>query len=358
MSAPATSHRYVVHAEGEFGHFSSKTAVGVIRYGREPVVAVLDSTNSGRNVSEWLGPRHDIPVVGTLQEALAYEPTSLLVGLSTAGGHIPPDWLAVIRAAIEQGLHVVSGLHELIADEPELAAAAALHGVTLTDHRRPPDRRELARGRAHRPGSRVVLTVGTDCSIGKMTTALELRGAARDQGLDAVFVATGQTGMMIEGWGVALDAVACDFASGTAEWLVEQAEGMGDWIFVEGQASLDHPQYSPVTIGLVHGATPHAMILVHEAGRLFHLGWRGRPEHAAALKPLVETIRSYEMVAAWVAPSRVMGIALRTGHLDAADARAEIARVEAETGLTTDDPVRYGAKRLLQALRDGLADLP
>ncbi|MFN8519365.1 MAG: DUF1611 domain-containing protein [Chloroflexota bacterium] len=359
MTHPVTRPRYVVHAEGEFGHFSSKTAIGVIRYGQGSVVAVLDSTNAGRNVSEWLGPRHDVPIVGTLDEALAYQPTALLLGLSTAGGSIPPSWTAVMLAAVEHGLDVVSGLHELIADEPELAATATLHGVTLTDHRRPPNRRELASGRAHRPGSRVVLTVGTDASIGKMTAALELRQAARDAGLDAVFVATGQTGIMIEGWGAALDGVACDFLTGTAEWLVEQAEGMGDWVFVEGQASLDHPQYSPVTLGLLHGTTPHAMVLVHEAGRRFHLGWGRRQEHPAApLKPLTETIRSYETVASWVAPSRVLGIALRTGHLDEAEARAEIARVAAETGLTTDDPVRFGAGRLLQALRDGLADLP
>jgi uncharacterized NAD-dependent epimerase/dehydratase family protein len=359
MSAPATRHRYVVHAEGEFGHFSSKTALGVIRYGGDSVVAVLDSTRAGRSVAEWLGPRYDIPVVATLHEALTHGPTAMLVGLTTAGGRIPASWLAVLHAAIEHGLHIVSGLHQYISDDPELKAAADRHGVTLTDHRRPPEHQEIARGRTHRPGSRVVLTVGTDCSIGKMTAALELRGAARDAGLDAVFVATGQTGIMIEGWGVAVDGVASDFVTGTAERLVEQAEDMGDWIFVEGQASLDHPQYSPVTIGLVHGTTPHAMILVHEAGREFHLGWRGRPEHpAAALKPLVDTIRSYETVASWVAPSRVLGIALRTTHLDEPDARAEISRVEAETGLTTDDPVRFGAERLLEALREGLADLP
>lgn len=358
MPEAVTHHRYVVLAEGEFGHFSSKTALGVIRYGQDTVVAVLDSTRAGRNVAEWLGPRYDIPVVANLEEALELKPTALLVGLTTEGGSIPPSWLAVLHAAVAQGLHIVSGLHELVSDDPELAAAAALHGVTLTDHRRPPDRRVVARGRAHRPGSRVVLTVGTDCSIGKMTTALELRLAARDAGLDAVFVATGQTGIMIEGWGVALDGVASDFIIGTAEWLVEQAEEMGDWIFVEGQGSLDHPQYSPVTLGLVHGTTPHAMILVHEPGRLFHLGWRNRPGPAAVLKPLVETMRSYESVAGLIAPSRVLGIALKTAHLAELEARAEIARVEAETGLTTDDPVRFGGGRLLQALRAGLTDLP
>ena len=350
--------RYVILAEGEFGDLSSKTAMGVIRYGRDPVVAVLNSTRAGRNVAEWLGPGYDVPVVATLDEALPLAPTTLLVGLTTAGGTIQPGWRPVLRAAVEHGLHIVSGLHDYISDDPQLAAAAALHGVTLTDHRRPPDRHALATGRTHRPGSRVVLTVGTDCSIGKMTVALELRRAAREAGLDAVFVATGQTGVMIEGWGVSIDGVVSDFVNGTAEWLVEQAEGMGDWIFVEGQASLDHPQYSSVTLGLLHGTTPHAMILVHEPGRLFHAGWRNGPGPSATLKSLVQSVRSYESVAALVAPSRVLGIALKTPHLGELEARMEIERVEEETGLTTDDPVRFGSGRLLEALRAGLAELP
>jgi uncharacterized NAD-dependent epimerase/dehydratase family protein len=353
-----TRHRYVILAEGQFGAIHSKTALGVIRYGRDPVVAVLDSTRAGRNVSEWLGPPYDIPVVATLDEALRHAPTALLIGIAPAGGRIPPAWRAMLRAAVEHGLHIVSGLHEFVSDDPELTAAAAVHGVTLTDHRRPPDRHEVAVGRAHRPGSRVVLTVGTDCAIGKMSVALELRRAAREAGLNAVFVATGQTGIMIEGWGVAIDRVVSDFVNGTAEWLVEQAEAMGDWIFVEGQGSLDHPQYSPVTLGLVHGTTPHAMILAHEPGRLFHHDWEDRPGPAAAIKTLVENVRAYESVAGLVAPSRVLGIALKTAHLGESEARAEIARVAAETGLATDDPVRFGAERLLDALRTGLATLP
>ncbi len=173
-------------------------------------------------------------------------------------------------------------------------------------------------GRRHGPGKHVILTVGTDCAIGKMTVALELRRAAVEAGLRGVFVPTGQTGIMIEGWGVSVDRVIADFINGTAEWLVEQAEARGDWIFVEGQGSLDHPAYSAVTLGLVHGTTPHAMVLVHQPGRSGHFGWEKTTGVASPTLSLQDNIRLYESVANAVAPSRVAAIALNTGLLDRA----------------------------------------
>ena len=259
-------------------------------------------------------------------------------------------------AAIEAGLDVVSGLHELITEDPEFTALAATHGVELVDHRRPPERHEVASGRAHRPGCHVILTVGTDCAIGKMSVALELRDAARAAGLSAVFVPTGQTGIMIEGWGVAIDRVIADFVNGTAEWLVERAEEMGDWIFVEGQGSLDHPAYSAVTLGLLHGATPHAMVLVHEPGRRGHHGWEGADGRGSPLLSVARNIELYERIAEAVSPSRVAAIALNTGRLPEADARAEIARLATETGLPVDDPYRFGPHDLFARLRGSLED--
>jgi uncharacterized NAD-dependent epimerase/dehydratase family protein len=350
--------RYVILAEGAFGEPNSKTAMGVIRYGRDPVVAVLDSTQAGRSAAHWLGPEHDIPILARLEDALPLAPTALLVGIAPAGGRIPPDWRATILAAIRQRMDIVSGLHEFVSDDPEFASAAATHGVELIDHRRPPERHQVAEGRAHRPGSHVILAVGTDCAIGKMTVALELRRAALDAGLRAVFVPTGQTGIMIEGWGVSIDRVIVDFVQGTAEWLVEQAEEMGDWVFVEGQGSLDHPAYSSVTLGLVHGVTPHAMVLVHQPGRAEHSGWEGRGGLGAAIKSLTENIRLYETVAAAVAPSRVVAVALDTSKLGDAEARAAIADAEQETGLTADDPIRFGPHRLFEAVRSAVLSLP
>jgi uncharacterized NAD-dependent epimerase/dehydratase family protein len=353
--------RYAILAEGAFGELPSKTAMGVIRYGRDPVVAVLDSHRAGRNVSEWLGPGRDIPIVATLDEALAREPadlrpTALLIGIAPQGGRIPLPWRATIVEGIEAGLDIVSGLHELISEDPDFTALAATHGVELIDHRRPPERHEVATGRTHRAGTHVILTVGTDCAIGKMSVALELREAARAAGLSAVFVPTGQTGIMIEGWGVAIDRVIADFVNGTAEWLVERAEEMGDWIFVEGQGSLDHPAYSAVTLGLVHGSAPQAMVLVHEPGRLGHHGWEGEDGLGSPLLSVAENIELYERVAAVVAPSKVVAIALNTGSLSEIEARAEIARLASETGLPVDDPYRFGPHELFARIHGSMED--
>jgi uncharacterized NAD-dependent epimerase/dehydratase family protein len=342
--------RYVILAEGKFGEPPSKTAMGVIKYGRDPVVAVLDSTRAGLNASDWLGPEHDIPVVATLDEALPLQPTALLLGIAPRGGRIPPEWRVIIVGAIEAGLDVVSGLHEFISDDPEFSSLAATHGVELIDHRRPPERHEVSTGRIHGPGKHVILSVGSDCAIGKMTVALELRKAAAAAGLASVFVPTGQTGIMIEGWGISIDRVIADFMQGNAEWLVEQAEEMGDWIFVEGQGSLDHPAYSSVTLGLVHGTTPHAMVLVHQPGRVEHAGWEGKGD-SAAIKSIAENIRLYEFVAGMVSPSKVVAVALNTALLEDDQARAEIERVAAETGLPVDDPYRFGPEHLFTGLR-------
>ena len=351
--------RLVILTEGQFGFHHAKTAMGVIRYGSDPVVAILDSSIAGRNASEWL-PGHDIPIVATLAEALSLPdpPTALLIGIAPTGGRLPDAWRRTILDAIGSGLDILSGLHTFLADDPEFAAAAAEHGVEIVDYRRPPDRFETAVGRPHLPGKRVILTVGSDCAIGKMSVALELRNAATAAGLSAAFVATGQTGMMIEGWGVAVDRVISDFVQGTCEWLVEEGERRGDWVIVEGQGSLDHPAYSSVTLGLIHGTTPHAMVMVHKPGLLEH-DFDHLPEASCPIKPLPELIAAHEQIAALVAPSRVVAVALNTSLIpDEAEARREIARTAELTGLPTADPVRFGADQLWPAIQSRVEALP
>jgi uncharacterized NAD-dependent epimerase/dehydratase family protein len=344
--------RIVILTEGQFSSHHAKTAWGVIRYGPDPIVAILDSAIAGRNVSEWL-PGRDIPAVATLDEALALpnRPTALLIGIAPTGGKLPASWRATILAAIRAGLDVLSGLHTFIGDDPEFAAAARDRGVEIVDYRRPPSRMETAVGRPHAPGKRVVLTVGTDCGIGKMSVALELRRAACDDGVSASFVPTGQTGIMIEGWGVAVDRVISDFVQGTCEWLVAEGESRGDWVFVEGQGSIDHPAYSSVTLGLIHGTTPHAMVLVHKPGLVEH-DFDHLPGYSCPIKPLPEFIQAHEAIAALVAPSRVVAVALNTSLInDEGEARREIARTARETGLPCGDPVRFGASELWRELR-------
>ena len=356
---PSTLRRLAILAEGEFGPHNAKTAYGVIRYGRDDVVAVIDSTRAGQNVDAYL-PGHDIPIVATLADALAIQPPpdALLIGIAPTGGRLPQSWRTVILEAIGAGLDVLSGLHTFIGDDPEFAAAAAAAGTAIVDYRRPPERMETAVGRRHAPGKRVILTVGSDCAIGKMSVALELRRAAQTRGDSVAFVATGQTGMMIEGWGVAVDRLISDFAQGTVEWMVEEGERRGDWVIVEGQGSLDHPAYSSVTLALIHGATPQAMVLVHKAGQTEH-DFDHLPDASFPIADLRPFIDLHEKVAGLVAPSKVVAIALNTsGIADEAAARAEIARIAAETGLPVDDPVRFGAGPLWAAIEQGVDGLP
>jgi len=349
--------RLVILAEGEFRFHAAKTALGVIRYGADPVLAVIDSTRAGANASDLLGPAFDVPVVATLDEVLPLGPTALLIGIAPTGGRLPATWRSSILRAIHAGLDVLSGLHTFVSDDPEFAAAARAAGVELVDYRRPPERMETSVGRLHQPGSRVILTVGTDCAIGKMSVALELRSAARRAGLSASFVATGQTGMMIEGCGVAIDRVVSDFVQGTCEWMSQEGEERGDWVFVEGQGSLDHPAYSSVTLGLIHGFTPHAMVLVHKPGLAAH-DFDHLPERSFPLHPLPEMIRLHEEMAGLVAPSRVVAVALNTSLLGEGDARREIERTATETGLPSGDPFRFGGAALFAEVRTRVEALP
>jgi D-glutamate N-acetyltransferase len=356
---PTDNRRLVILTEGYFTIHDAKTALGVIRYGHDEILAILDSTMAGRNLREVMPP-FDVPFVATLDEALEapVRPDGLLIGIAPTGGRLPAEWRATILQAIRAGLDVHSGLHQFLGDDPEYAAAAAAAGTRLIDYRRPPDRMETSVGRRHLPGKRVILTVGTDCAIGKMSVALELVAAARRDGASAVMVPTGQTGMMIEGWGVAVDRVISDFTNGTVEWLVEQGEARGDWVIVEGQGSIDHPAYSAVTMGLIHGATPHAMVLVHKPGLVEH-DFTHLPEASFPIASLPPFIELHERIAGLVAPSKVVAVALNTSLYPSDDeARAVIESIKAETGLPADDPVRFGADRLWPAVRDAVDALP
>jgi uncharacterized NAD-dependent epimerase/dehydratase family protein len=356
---PTEPRRLVILTEGQFGIHDAKTAMGVIRYGHDTIVAILDSTMAGRNLREFL-PAHDVPFVASLDEAMSrpIRPDGLLIGIAPTGGRLPPEWRSLILDAIGAGLDIHSGLHQFLDDDPEFAAAARAAGTRLIDYRRPPDRMETTVGRKHLPGKRVILTVGTDCAIGKMSVALELVASARRDGASAVMVPTGQTGMMIEGWGCAVDRVISDFTNGTVEWLVEQGESRGDWVFVEGQGSIDHPAYSAVTMGLIHGATPQAMVMVHKPGLAEH-DFDHLPDASfpiASLRPFIEL---HERIAGMVAPSKVVAMALNTSlYRDDDEARRVIDAIAAETGLPADDPVRFGADRLWPAIRDAVDALP
>jgi uncharacterized NAD-dependent epimerase/dehydratase family protein len=332
--------RYLVLAEGKSGdeHYG-KTMRGIVQYGPHPVVAILDSTRAGESYN-------GIPIVATVAEAVPLGPTTAAVGVATQGGRFPPAWRELLKDSISAGLDLESGLHEFIGEDPELSALAEKHDVELRDLRKPPADLSVPTGENLQVPASIVLTVGSDCAIGKKTVAVELDLAARRRGLKSVFVPTGQTGIWIAGWGIAIDAVVSDFLAGAAERLVvEGARRGGELLWVEGQGSLVHPAYSGVTMGLMHGAAPHAFVLVHKA-RATHT--EGYPDHP--LPPLPELIELHERVSLPLRPAKVVAIALHTGALEEDDARVEIERVEAETGLPVSDPVRFGADPLLDSV--------
>jgi D-glutamate N-acetyltransferase len=342
----ASAKKYLVLAEGKSGdeHYG-KTMRGIVHYAPDPVVAILDSARAGESYRE-------IPIVATVDEALAYGPTTATVGVATQGGRFPPAWRELLKDSIRAGLDLESGLHEFISDDPELSGLARQHGVELHDLRKPPPELSVPTGENLQVPAKIVLTVGSDCAIGKKTVAVELDLAARKRGLKSVFVPTGQTGIAIAGWGIAIDAVVADFLAGAAERLVvEGSQRGGELLWVEGQGSLAHPAYSGVTMGLIHGSAPHAYVFVHKA-RATHV--EGYPDHP--LPDLGELIALHERISLRLRPARVAAVALHTGGLDEDDARAEIARVGAETGLTTDDPVRFGADTLLDAVLEVVQD--
>ena len=333
--------RILILGEG-FSHdpHYGKTMRGIIRYGPDPVVAILDSERAGED-------HEGIPIVGTVEDALPYEPTVAVVGVATQGGRFPPAWRDLLKASIAAGLDVESGLHEFVSEDPELTELARVHGVGLRDLRKAPAGLNVPTGANLEVDATIVLTVGSDCAIGKKTVAVELDLEARKRGIDSVFVPTGQTGIAIAGWGIAVDAVVSDFLAGAAEWLVvEGARRGGKLLFVEGQGALVHPLYSGVTLGLVHGSAPHVFVLCHAAGATEIEGSPGHP-----IPPLTELIELHERISLPARKAKVVCIAVNTAAIASDDdARAAIAAIAKETGLPADDPVRFGAQHLLDAL--------
>ncbi len=335
----APSRRYAVLAEGRFKARNAKTAHGLIRYGREDaeVVAVIDSTLAGRRVLAVMPDlRRDAPIVGTLQEALQYSPTSVLVGLAPAGGRLPEAWMAFLREAAEAGLEIVSGLHQRLAPEfPE---------ARVWDVRESPKDVPLFSGEGFGVGPKIALTVGTNSAIGKLTATLEIERAAWERGLGAEFVATGQTGIIIAGWGICVDAVVSDFVAGASEQLIlEAARRVPDLILVEGQGSIGHPAYSGVTTGLLHGSCPDCLVLCADAAR--DDVFAGVPDPDPK-----EIIRLYEGVAALVKPAPVVAVSVNSHGLDNATALEFTDEVSAATGRPVADPIRTGAGPILEAI--------
>jgi len=286
-------------------------------------------------------------VVRSVEEGMQYAPTTALVGVATQGGRFPPNWRELLKDAIRAGLDLENGLHEFVSEDAELVELARRHRVELRDLRKPPPGLNVPTGANLTHGATAVLTVGSDCAIGKMTVSLELDREARRRGIKSEFVPTGQTGMAIAGWGISVDAVVSDFIAGAAERLVvEGAERGGELLLVEGQGSILHPFYSGVTLGLIHGSAPHGFVLCHKAGERFV-----EEDERFPIPPLADLAELHARLSLLARPAKVHAVALNTRDLDEQTARRAIEETEAETGLPADDPVRFGAGKLVDALQ-------
>ena len=349
MAAP----RFLIIADGDFTPMTSKTANSVIRYLPERTVGVLDRQQAGMTVQQVLGFGGGIPVVGSMKDGLALGPEAILIGIAPQGGRLPPEWKNWLAEALDAGCDLWSGLHTFLSDDPVLASKAKANGRKIFDLRKPPSDLPVASGAAKTVEPYVVLTVGTDCNVGKMTAQLQLTRQLNASGLRTRFVATGQTGIMIEGWGIAVDAVVADFVAGAAERLVLQGSPDSDVMLVEGQGSINHPGYSAVTLGLLHGSCPDGLILCHQSTREYIGDYR--PAAWLKIPPLKEYIRLYETIGSAVHPTKVIGISLNTYDMTDDAARRACEAATRETGLPATDPVRFDAAPLVDAVRQGRA---
>lgn len=335
------SRRLVILTEGHTEPITGKTASCIIRYRPEEVVALLDSTQAGRTTQELLGVGGATPIVARLDDAQGAN--TLMIGIAPSGGRIPPAWKSIILDALHRGMDVISGLHEFISSTPEFVAAAARSGAKIVDVRKN-NERDVAHRLNIREECLRIHTVGQDCCVGKMLVAVELANAMKARGVDAKFVATGQTGILVEGDGVPIDCVVSDFVNGAIEKQV-LAHQHHEMLFIEGQGSLAHPKYSAVTLGLLHGCAPHGMIMCYEAGRKAVHGME-----YVELKPLPVLVEAYEMMANLISPSAVIGVAINSRRLNDDEAAAERERVRQELGLPACDVLRDGPDDLVQAV--------
>jgi uncharacterized NAD-dependent epimerase/dehydratase family protein len=355
--------KLAILAEGQFAPATAKTAIGVLRYAPYPVVAIVDSTRAGTDAYAHVGTGAGVPIVATVDEAIALGAEALLIGTAAAGGRIADAYRPHLARALERGVTVWNGLHERVLSDPALAAAATRGSATVRELREPPADLPIGGHRARREGATVVLTVGTDAAVGKMTASLEITEALRRAGKRAAFVATGQTGIAIAGEGIAIDAVVADFIAGAAEKIVCDAADTADYVIVEGQGALTHPGFSGVTLGLLHGTNPDLMVLCHDFTRETMKGYEAE---GLPVKELKECVEIYESAAAWRNPpgypkARVVAVALNTRNLEQLEPdedpdvslREEIALLERQLSVAAADPIRegtVGADRLARAI--------
>lgn len=333
-----------IFAEATMGSLNAKMAEGILRYGRNPVVAVIDSTQAGKRVRDLTPIDSDVPLVASLADAMELGAKVLVLGTAPSGGRLPAGWVLVLDQAIAGGMSLVNGMHDQLKPRyaERLQSGQWVWDLRVPQGEAPP----IGMARAARLNNIRVLMVGTDMAIGKMTAGLELTRSLQDMGRDAAFLATGQTGIAITGRGIPLDAIRVDHAGGAVERMVLEAAGH-EIVVVEGQGSLLHPG-STATLPLMRGSACTHMILCHRAGMqtLDEL----TSVHIPPLRDVIALNEAMARAAGALTPAKVVAIALNTARLSDPEAEAVLKAVEDETGLPAADPVRQGAEKLARAV--------
>jgi len=335
--------KYAVLVEGHFDNLYAKTCNALLRYKPQNIVCCIDSTSAGKTTNEVINLGGNTPVVENLKSALRFYPDSLLIGIVTEGGYLPKEMRPTVVEAIKSGLSVTSGLHQFLNEDREFILLAKKYNVELIDLRKPPVSLPFTKGSWKTRKTPVLLTVGTDCDSGKMTAAWELTQSLNTIGVRAKFVGTGQTGILLSGNGVAVDAVISDFVAGVIENEINRVDHECDIIIVEGQGSLTHMAYSGVTLGLLHGAMPDLLLMCHEPARKVDI-------YDHPIYPLTKTLDLYTDMVNVFKPCEYVGIGLMTHTEDEVVAKKIIKEIQKETSLITDDIIRFNRGAIVDTI--------
>ena len=337
--------KIVILSHGAFNYIKNKTGNMLIRYRTDEVVALLDRTKSGMTANDELGYGGNIPVLDNFDACIDLEPDTLVIGNASQGGFISDDYRAEVIKAIEFGCDIISGMHHFINDDVEFVQLAEKHNVSLFDLRRPPDPPNFPKGSWHKRKIPVLLIVGTDCDTGKMTTAWEVSERLKSRGRKVEFIGTGQTGILLSGAGVPIDAVKADFMAGEIEHLIDKVSEDTELIIVEGQGALTNQYYAGVTLGLLHGAMPDYMLMTHDPARDLDVTDYPMATMRLVMDMHLDLMSNFKK-------SKFIGINLLTFKLSDEDAKKEIDKVKEEYSMATTDLIRYGSNELIETIED------
>ncbi len=338
-----TKKKFVILCHGAFNYVKNKTGNMLIRYRQDEVVGIIDNTKVGETAHSELGYGGDIPVVENFKSCLSSNPDTLVIGSASQGGFISDEFRKEIIKAIEFGCDVISGMHHFLNEDEEISNLAKKHNVILTDLRRPPDPANFPKGSWKDRKIPVLLIVGTDCDSGKMTTAWEVANRLSSRGKKVEFIGTGQTGILLTGTGVPIDAVKADFMAGEIEKLLDEVSSETELIIVEGQGSLTNQYYAGVTLGLLHGAMPDYMLMTHDPARPLDVTDYPMATMREVMDLHLDLMKNFKQ-------SKFIGVNLLTVALSENDAKSEIDSVEKEYGIATTDLIRFGDGALIDSI--------